>query len=446
MGNDWNPEDLEILKQYADAKGYDKVIKEATRDGLIYGGAMIVPAFKRDDASTYEMSLRQLIESKTLAKDCIDHFWHADRWNCVLVPDYNIAASDYLTPKTIFVPIAGVSVNTSRAAIIRPKMLPYWGTLRQMGWGISDMESWIRPLLGYEVCIASIPIMAQQLSILYSHFPADALINGGGANAVKAVAEQIQNQIRSMSNINPQAMNTALELKVLDRNFTGFPELISVLEKSVCAKAGLSSADIFDTQSSGLNASDDGKHKVKDAGAIQEIANRIIPQLNDLNKILVYSCFGPDSPQAKLADAIRIDFDSPVVLTNEERNQAAVSFSGVVTAMSGAGLDIGRSIEIAKSFIPDIELPQDLIDELMTLPDMGEVDPEDSGISHLGQQLRGETGVSNLGASLRGENGVSNLGESIRGESSRDNPSPVGGLLDRIASPVKKLFSRIGGK
>lgn len=438
IGNSWTPQDLEALKEYADSLNFDHVVKESIRDGLIYGGAFMVPHFKRDDAHTHSMSVDSLIREGIIHKNCIDYFWHADRWNCVLVPDYNIAASDYLDPKTIFVPIAGVSVNTGRAAILRPKQLPYWGTLRQMGWGISDMESWIRPLLGYEVCIASIPIMAQQLSILYSHFPADALIANGGANAVRAVAQEIQAQIRTMSNVNPQALNTALELKVLDRNFSGFPELIAVLEKSVCAKAGLSSADIFDTQSSGMNASDNGKHTLKDAGAIQELANKIVPQISNLVKILVYSKFGPNSPQASIADNVRLDFDSPTILTNEERNQAGTTFSAVFTAMIGGGLQPLDALEIGKSFVPDIELPQNVIDKLAEVPAIDETMEQPNGLSAFGAKLRDETGVSNMAESLRGESsGVDALHAKISPAQSD------GGMLSRITNPVKRLFQGI---
>jgi len=439
IGNGWSPKDLEELKEYADGLNFDNVLKQALRDGLIYGGSMMIPALKTDNAHTYSMDFYSLIDHGVITKNCIDSFWHADRWNCVLVPNYNIAASDYLTPKTIFVPIAGVTVNTSRASIIRPKQLPYWGTLRQMGWGISDMESWIRPMLGYEVCMASIPIMAQTLSIMYSHFPADALIANGGANAVRAVAQEIQNQIRTMSSVNPQAFNTALELKVLDRNFTGFPELVSVLEKSVCAKAGLSSADIFDTQASGQNASDDGKHTIKDAGAIQEIANKVVPQISNLVKMLVYSKFGPNSPQAKMADSVRLDFDSPVILTNEERNAAGVTFSTVFTAMIGGGLQPGDALEVGKAFIPDIELPQDVIDRLNEVADMGLDSEVGPGVEELGSKIRGENTIPSLGAKLRGENALPNLGERLRGDSEPEKP----GLLSRITNPVKRLFGGI---
>jgi hypothetical protein len=241
-----------------------------------------------------------------------------------------------------------------------------------------------------------------------------------------------------MSNVNPQALNTALELKVLDRNFSGFPELIAVLEKSVCAKAGLSSADIFDTQSSGMNASDNGKHTLKDAGALQELANKIVPQISNLVKILVYSKFGPNSPQAAIAENVRLDFDSPTILTNEERNQAGMTFSNVFTAMIGGGLQALDALEIGKSFIPDIELPQDVLAKLAEIPAIDETMEQPNGLSAFGAKLRDETGVSNMAESLNGESsGVDALHENI------SSAKPEGGILSRITNPVKRLFQGI---
>ncbi len=434
IGNGWKPEWLETLKEYADSLNFDqKAIRDPNRDGLIFGGAMAVPSFKKDDAMTYGMSREQLIKRGIITKDCISSIWHADRWNCVLVPDYNIAASDYLTPKHIFVPIAGVDVNTERASIIRPKQLPYWGTLMQMGWGVSEFSSWIQPFLGYQMGIVSVPIMMQQMSVMYSHLPMDAMMAMGGPAAVSQLAEQVRKQLVSMSNIAPKTFNQALELKVIERNFNGFPEMINVLEDALCAGAELSPSIVFGRHVAGLGG-DDGDSTIKQAGSIQKIANKIIPQLQPLVEILVYSCFGPDSEQAKLADKVRVDFDSPVVLTNKERNEAGTTFSTVVDSMIGAGLQPGDALEMAKAFIPDIELPQDVLDKLAQIADMGLNDEPGEGVANLGERLRGESesGIETLGERLRDETGVTHLAERLNGE----------GAIKTLGQRIKGLFSR----
>lgn len=433
IGNDWKPEWLETLKEYADAHNFDqKGMRDPNRDGLIYGGAMAVPSFKKDNAATYGMSIEQLLKNRIIEKDCISNIWHADRWNCVLVPDWNIAASDYLTPKRIFVPIAGVDVNTERAAILRPKQLPYWGTIQQMGWGISEFPSWIQPLLGYQIGVYGVPQLMQQMSLMFSQLPLDAILAAGGPNAAKALAEEIGKKLAAASNVFPKMLNSAAEIKVIERNFTGYPDMIKVLEDAICANAELSPSIVFGRDGPSFG-NDDGESTLKMAGSIQKIANKIIPQLQPLVKILVYSCFGPDSEQAKIADKVRVDFDSPVVLTNKERNEAATSFSAVVTAMVGAGLQPGDALEVGKSFIPDIELPQDILDKLAQVADMGLQDEPGEGINNIFSKPHPEAdGVGNLGAQLRGDDGVGNLAERL-------------GIAGPVSEPVKTLGQRIKG-
>ena len=68
------------------------------------------------------------------------------RWNTTFVPNFRIGAQDYLFAKQYYVPLAGVSVKTERSAVIRPKLLPYWGAIQQLGWGISDFEGYMRSI------------------------------------------------------------------------------------------------------------------------------------------------------------------------------------------------------------------------------------------------------------------------------------------------------------
>jgi len=434
LGNNWSPDDLERLHDYADSIMFDKALTDAVRDGLIYGGSLLVPAFKNDNPLTYEMSFDGLIRNKILTKDSISRLWHSDRWNTVLIPDYNIAASDYLTPKTMFVPIAGVTVNTKRAAILRPKQLPYWGTLRQMGWGISEMEGWIRSLLGREMCIAAIPIMAQQSSVLYRHIPLDGIIAQNGPEFAEQFARKMQQQMVQLSTVIPKTFNSVGELKAIERNYQGYPELVSILERDIGSKSGISDTVLFHAKTSGLNDSTEGDTTLKQAESVTAVGNQVKLQVKDFIRVMVYSCFGPDSEQAKKADNVRLDFDSPVILTNEQRNQAGATFSTVFTAMIGGGLQPGDAIELSKAFIPDIELPQDIINKLAEIADMGLNDEVGDGVESLGARLRGENAIPNLGDKLRGESG---------GE---DAPKTgVAGLADRIASPVKKLFNKIKG-
>ena len=427
----WNPADLEKLKEYADSVGFDKEFVPSVRDGLIYGGSLLVPALKRDNACTYGMSVDQLIKDKILVKNSIERFWSADRWNAVLIPDYNISAADYLTPRSIFVPITGKEVNTSRAALIRPKQLPYWGTIRQMGWGISDMEGWIRSLLGLEMCYASIPIMAQQSSVMYRHIPLDGIIAQNGPQFAESFAKEMSKQMVSMSNVAPKTFNLVGEIKTIERNFQGFGDIVHILEKAVGSKADVPDSVLFNTSATGFSKNTDDI-SMKQANTVQNIGNKLIPQLQPIVKMLVCSCFGPDSEQAKMADMVRIDFDTPVVLTNQQRNEAGTTFSAVLSAGITAGLQPADAIDIAHKFTPDIELPDGLMDRLRIEPDLMN---EGSPVETLTNRLTGGP-IGRLSSRISGKNDspVSLLADRIQ-----KKPN----LFDRLVkSPISKLFGK----
>ena len=77
--------------------------------------------------------------------------------------------------------------------------------------------------------------------------------------------------------------------------------------------------------------------------------------------MLVVSCFGADSEYALRCDQVRINFDSPVVVTNEQKGNLFSKFTQGVAQLASAGLELGDAVAIAQSFIPDIKIPDDVI-------------------------------------------------------------------------------------
>ncbi len=368
IGKDWKPEWLEELKDYSETLNFEKAATQVAVEALIYGGAIIVPALQDDDGMTYQMTQKELIDSKKLAKGSLRYFWVADRWNTVLIPDYNISAQSYLTPASVMVPITGLEVSTDRLAIVRLKQLPYWGTLRQMGWGISDIEAYIRSLLQYETMMASIGIMSQQLSLLYRMIPLDGIIMQNGPEYAKDFAEKSSVVMRQMSSMNPVSMNSIGEIKTIERHFTDFDKLVMLARQDIGAKAGISDTVIFNSQATGFS---DNKEDttLKQAETIKLLGNDLAMQLDPIVKMMVYSCFGPDSPQAKAANSIRISFESPTVMTNEEKTQSLVTLGGWLTQATVAGIQIGDAVTMARQFMPELEIPKEIETRLAAFDD-----------------------------------------------------------------------------
>jgi hypothetical protein len=358
-------EDRRTLKEYANSVGFDQQLEHTDRDGLIYGGAFCYPVFKSDRPDTFDMPIEQLVSEHIIDKDCIDYFVEGDRWNAITVPNWNITAKDYLSPDTYMIPLAGVRVNHERMAIVRPIMLPYWGALRQLGWGRSDYESYIKSLIAYKVLIAAVPIIGQQLSLLVHTIPLDGIIAQNGPGYAAQFAQNNNALLRAWSMTNPLTINSYGELKSIDRDFNGFADLNMALRQDIAANCGIPESVLFHTQATGF--SDNGQDStLKQSETIRNINNAVIPSYRNVVKLLVASCFGINSEQFKKSDTLRISFDSPDVISSEERSKMLEKFSSGVNLLHTAGINTKDSVVIALKFMPEIELSQELLNGMET--------------------------------------------------------------------------------
>lgn len=358
-GQDWDEKECDQLQKYADSVNFEPAAKDWWRDGYIYGGALLVPHLKGDSPMTYLMDERELARQGMLGKGCLDRFWEADRWNSVLIPDWNISAADYLTPKEFLIPITGLSVSTSRMSVGRPKRLPYWGTIRQMGWGISDFPSFMPSLLAYEMAIRSIPIISQQLSLLYLQAPLDAIISQAGLNQAKGIQKQNEEAMRNWSMLNPKMLNLFGDIKSIERHFTDFDDLILLLKEDVGAKAEFSHTILFNELQNGM---DEKNYDItlKQTETVKKSAKEAGLQLKTALRFLVYGCFGYDSPQAKKADKLRIEFDTPAIPTNEENNETLTTVANAINGFIQAGFQLEDAVALCQQFIPRLEVSDEL--------------------------------------------------------------------------------------
>lgn len=351
------------LKEYACKLGFEKFIEKTDRDGLIYGGSFLYPVFKDDDPTTFDMPVPELVKSGIIKKDCIDYFVEADRWNSIMIPNYNIGAKDYLYPDTYMIPLAGVRVSNQRMAIVRPIELPYWGALRQLGWGRSDFEGYIRSLLAYNVLVSAIPIMAQQMSLLVHIIPLDGIIAQNGPASAEQFVQANNAKMRAWSMLNPMTVNSYGELKAIDRSFADFDKLNMALRQDVAANSGIPESVLFHTQATGFaNSSDDLVYKQSET--IRNINNSVIPAYKNIVKLLIASLWGPDSDQFKKADTVRLSFDAPDVIPSSDRASMLEKFSSSINMFKAAGINTHDAVIIAQKFMPEISLSEEIIGRL----------------------------------------------------------------------------------
>lgn len=322
-----------------------------------------------------------------LEKDFIKYWVTADRWNCVFVPNYNITAEDYLYAKSLFIPLGGVRVNTDRMALIKPSRLPFWGAIQQMGWSTSEFEGWIKDYEAYQIMKMSLPIMAQQCSLMYHAMPADGLIIENGPKAAKKFFEQNEEEMRQWSMLHPKAINSIGEIKVLERTYTGFRDLINESRLALCAASGMQESVLFAEKATGLASDNRDDVELKQSETIRLLFNNVAPAFQNCIELLVYSCFGKNSEQAKHASEVRIKADDGVILSDQDKAQLGQSFTQIAAQFVGMGAPLKTAIEVAHKFVPSAELDDELMKKL---EDMGgaDMDPDSWEAMQQGRPLQ----------------------------------------------------------
>jgi hypothetical protein len=345
-------DDLQKLEDYANKTGFFGAYTDVITQSLIFGGAVIYPVLADDNPIISQYNLNQLKTKYANKTDFIKYWVVADRWNCVFVPKYNITAQDYLFAKSLFIPLGGCRVNTERMALIRPLKLPFWAAIQQMGWSTSDFEGWIKDFEAYQIMKMSLPVMAQQSSLMYHSLPADGLIIENGSEYAKQFFKENEEQMRKWSILHPRTINSIGEIKILERTYSGFRDLINESKIALCAAAGMQESIIFAERPSGLASDNEDDITLKQSETIRLLFNTIEPCFHNVIQLLIYSCFGVNSEQARNADSVHIKKDTGVIMSDNDKAQLGQAFSTIAGQLVSIGMPLDTAVEIARKFTP----------------------------------------------------------------------------------------------
>ena len=354
----WTEEKLELLRERLNETGFIDKLSDTMRDGFLYGGAVLYPVFKRDTGESFAYDASALLRNGLLHKGCIDRWVEVDRWNTVLVPEFNVTAADYMSAKSYYVPLSGIEVCTDRSAIIKPKRLPYWGAIRQMGWGVSDLEGYMRSILGYEMSIASIPLMAQQMSLLLYEMPLDTLFSQLGVDAVKKLMKENTEQMKEWSMANPKVLNAFGKVYTVNRQYTGYPDLMLTMRQDIAAQSGIPESVLFHTQPKGFSNNTE-EVLLKESQTVKLAQQAVLPSLEYIVPYAVLHAFGPDSQESRFIRDVHFSFDTPVVATDSERAETSARFSAAVNSLRQAGVPITAALNITQQFFRDIKISEE---------------------------------------------------------------------------------------
>lgn len=361
---DMSPDDISRLEDYAFECGFSEAYTQAITQALIFGGAVTYPVLEGDNPINMQADLRDIKKATAGKTDFIKWWTTADRWNCVFVPDYNITAQDYLYARSLFIPLGGVRVSTQRMAMVRPTKLPFWGAIQQMGWSTSDFEGWIKDFEAYQIMKMSLTAMAQQSSLMYHAFPADGLIVENGPEYAKKFFKENEEQMREWSILHPRAINSVGEIKILERTYSGYRDLLGEGRLALCASSGVAESILFEEKATGLASDNEDDVTLKQSEMIRLLFNTTAPAFRNVIDLLVCSCFGANSEQAAKASRVRIKPDSGFVLSEMDKAQLGQGFTAMAGQLVAMGVPLATAVKVAKSFVPSADLDDETMEAL----------------------------------------------------------------------------------
>ncbi len=359
---------MDIVNERAEVKhNFKSVLAESTLTGLVYGGELTFPMFKRDTPVTTRLNLNALLKLGVLGKECIDYFVQLDRWNTFIIPPYNPTQKDFLRPEVYTIPFLGSDVYHGRCARVVPaKQAGYWGQVLNQGWGISDLCGYLQSGMNYKVAVQSLPLMIQQMSILARTVNVDGVLATEGANALDALVDEATIRTREASPDNPVTMDVLGDIKSINRNFAQVPELLRLLRQDVASDATLPEPLLWSSEKGNFSSGDDTQGNLfKQNESVQMIHKDLEPQFKQLAKIMVIDALGTDREVIEALPYTQIHFDQPVIANALERAQIGKFHSENVFNLVSAQIPVDIAVEMAdKNVSADMRTNADILKRL----------------------------------------------------------------------------------
>ena len=354
----WDNDKVEMLENAAAETGFNDAVSDAAADSFIYGGSILYPVFKKDSPSLFLKKLDKM----SLEKGCIDRWVTTDRWNTVIVPNYVVTAKDYLRPDTLFIPQAALDISTSRMAIIKPKPVPYWISLYNIGWAPSDMSGWLRPYYGYEITCQSIPVMAQQMSLILYKMPLDALNATIGADKVKELMKINEEKMSEWSALSPKAVNMVGEVEVVDRTYSGFEQFVGAMKSDLASQSGLPEPSLWHTPNKGF--SDNTTESLLKQSEQLQMSQRFLERtMSPCKNALIAHVFGTDSEEWARKDEVRMAFNKPTISTEKDLAEVGARFAASVSSFVQAGVSPDIAMDLSSQFFPTVKITKEMLDK-----------------------------------------------------------------------------------
>lgn len=389
---------LQMLSDAAAETGFDDAAGDVIRDAYLYGGAILYPIFTHDSPSRLFGDVKNL----KLEKGCVKRWVEVDRWNTVYVPSFIPTAADYLKPKSMMVLQESVEVNTSRMCIVRPRPQPYWAIIANMGWAPSDITGWLQSYYAYETTQMSIPVMAQQMSLILYRMPLDALNATIGANQVEKLMKVNEEQMKKWSALRPEAVNMVGEVEVVDRTYSGFEQFVGAIKSDLAAQCEIPEPSLWHTPNKGF--SDNTQESLLKQSETLKMRQHYIERYMQVAKdMLVAHVFGSDSEEWQNRQYLKLKFDKPMITTEAELSDIGSRLAASVNSYVQAGISPDVALDICKKFFPSAKITDDMVKQIKKSYEE-RLEAEQSAM--MSQTSLGGQGKAKGGATNRATNGT----------------------------------------
>lgn len=158
--------------------------------------------------------------------------------------------------------------------------------------------------------------------------------------------------------LRPKAVNSVGEIKILERTYAGFQQIIQESRIGLAASTGIPESILFSEKSAGFASDNEDDVTLKQSEAIRLLFNNVAPAFKNCIELLVYSCFGKNSEQAKFARNLTIKPDDGVILSANDKATLGVQFSQIASSLAALGLPVETAVNIAHSCVPSAEIDE----------------------------------------------------------------------------------------
>ena len=349
------PEQLDAVNESAIKTGLANYLTQATVNGLVYSGGLLFPFFKKDSPLSMSLDMNTLLKYDIVGKDCIDRYVALDKWNTVIIPNWNPTARDFLYPEQYYIPFLGADVSGQRCARIVPRpQAGYWGAVMTMGWGAPDLSGWYPAVCSYESVIKAVPTMINQMSILVHSFNVDMTNAMNGATGLDELTDESTLRVRQASMLNPVSMDVIGELKAIQRDFAEVPALVRLVRQDAAAKANIPE-ELFWSSERGAFASGDQTEGALERQweSVKYIHRDIAFQMKNIAMLEIINALGKDRDIMKALPYTTIEFDNPITANAEARAKIFADLSKGTFDLTASGVPTDVSVTIAAAYGDD---------------------------------------------------------------------------------------------